>query len=73
MVYDFEKQEWIAKSENFADSEVSRKSGDKLVDYLKNIYRVLLTRGLKGCYVYFMVKDTENFVKSRIESNNIKL
>src|SRR4030042_438082 len=54
LVYDFEKQEWIAKPENFADAEVKKKSGDKLVDYLKNIYRVLLTRGLKGCYVYFM-------------------
>jgi DUF2075 family protein len=68
LVYDFEKQEWIAKPENFADPEVKKKSGDKLVDYLKNIYRVLLTRGLKGCYVYFMDKDTEKFVKSRIEN-----
>lgn len=66
LVYDFEKQEWVSKPENFADSVVKR-SGNKLVDYLKNIYRVLLTRGLKGCYVYFMDKQTENFVKSRIE------
>ena len=66
LVYDFEKQEWASKPGNFADPIVKR-AGDKLVDYLKSIYRVLLTRGLKGCYVYFMDKDTENFVKSRIE------
>lgn len=72
LVYDFEKQKWIAKPENFADNVVKRNSGEKLVDYLKNIYRVLLTRGMKGCYVYFMDKDTENFVKSRIEFSNTK-
>jgi hypothetical protein len=66
LVYDFKKQEWVSKSENFADSIVKR-SGARLVDYLKNIYRVLLTRGLKGCYVYFVDKDTENFVRSRID------
>ena len=35
---------------------------------VKNTYRVLLTRGLKGCFVYFADKDTERFVRSRIES-----
>ncbi len=66
LVYNFEKQQWEARIENVADP-VLRKSGSNLVKYLKNIYRVLLTRGLKGCYVYFMNKDTENFIKSRIE------
>jgi len=28
---------------------------------------VLLSRGMKGCYVYFMDKDTERFVRSRME------
>jgi len=68
LVYNFEKQRWIAKPENFADKIVKKNSGEKLVDYLKNIYRVLLTRGMKGCYVYFMDKDTENFIRSRIEN-----
>jgi len=31
-------------------------------------YRVLLTRGMLGCYVYFMDKDTERFVKSRMDN-----
>ena len=66
LVYDFGHQKWVSKSQNFADPVV-KKSGEKLVDYLKNTYRVLLTRGLKGCYVYFMDKDTENFVRSRME------
>jgi uncharacterized protein len=34
---------------------------------VKNTYRVLLSRGMKGCYVHFMDKDTERFVRSRME------
>jgi hypothetical protein len=28
---------------------------------------LLLSRGMKGCYIYFVDKDTEKFFKSRIE------
>jgi uncharacterized protein len=35
--------------------------------YMKNIYRVLLTRGMIGCYVYFVDKDTERFFRNRME------
>ncbi|MFH0761428.1 MAG: DUF2075 domain-containing protein [Bacteroidota bacterium] len=34
--------------------------------FVKNIYRVLLTRGLRGCYVYFVDKEVEEFVRKRI-------
>ncbi len=34
--------------------------------HVKNIYRVLLTRGMQGCYVYFTNKDTEAFFRDRI-------
>ena len=36
-------------------------------DYVRNIYRVLLSRGMKGCYVYFENEDTRNFFLSRME------
>jgi DUF2075 family protein len=29
---------------------------------------VSLSRGMKGCYVHFMDKETEQFVRSRTES-----
>lgn len=44
-----------------------RRSGDEFVDLVKNVYRVLLSRAMKGCYVYFMDKETENFFRSRTE------
>jgi uncharacterized protein len=65
--YDFDRQSWIGDKTHSADSVVKR-SKDKFVDLIKNTYRVLLSRGMKGCYVYFMDKDTERYVRSRIEA-----
>ena len=31
---------------------------------IKNTYRTLMTRGMKGCYVYFVDKETEVYFKS---------
>jgi hypothetical protein len=65
--YDLDRQSWIGDKSHSADSVVKR-SNDKFVDLVKNTYRVLLSRGMKGCYVYFMDKDTERYVRSRIET-----
>jgi len=46
---------------------ILQRSTERFDEYVKNIYRVLMSRGLKGCYVYFVDKDTERFFKSRIE------
>lgn len=66
LIYNFDKQEWEGNQSKSSDNVVKR-SGDKFADLVKNTYRVLLSRGMKGCYVYFMNKDTERFFKSRIE------
>ena len=34
--------------------------------YIRNIYRVLMTRGMKGCYVYFVDPETRKFFESRL-------
>ena len=33
---------------------------------IKNTYMTLLTRGMKGCYVYCTDEETASFIKSRI-------
>ena len=33
---------------------------------IKNTYRTLMTRGMKGCYVYFSDKETEEYFRSKI-------
>jgi len=57
---------WIGQREHSYDTPV-KKAGDRFAELVKNTYRVLLTRGLKGCYVYFQDKETETFVRSRTE------
>jgi uncharacterized protein len=45
-----------------------RKGKERFEHHVKNIYRTLLSRGMKGCYVYFTDKKTEQFFKSRMEA-----
>jgi hypothetical protein len=64
--YDPKTATWVGDSTQSHDSIV-RRSKDMFTDMVKNTYRVLLTRGMKGCYVYFMDENTRNFFRSRME------
>jgi len=64
--YNFDAQMWEGHPEGSQDLAVKR-SKDKFTELTKNTYRVLFSRGMKGCYVYFMDKDTERFFRSRME------
>lgn len=66
LIYDWDKQAWIGQPEQSHDTVV-RRSGEQFAELVKNTYRVLLSRGLKGCYVHFLDKGTERFVRSRVE------
>ena len=67
LVYDLDGQNWIGVKANSCDPAV-RRAGDRVADLIKNTYRVLLSRGMKGCYVHFLDKNTERFVRSRAEN-----
>jgi hypothetical protein len=41
------------------------------VKHVKNIYRTLLSRGMKGYYVYFTDKETEEFFRARMEKQTV--
>jgi uncharacterized protein len=66
LLFDSNSAQWIGNHDVSADSIVRRSQADFLKN-VKNTYRVLLSRGLKGCYVHFMDKGTENFFRSRME------
>jgi len=66
LVYESSKEAWSGNREASHD-RVVRGSRERFVELVKNTYRVLLSRGLKGCYVHFMDKDTETFVRNRCE------
>ncbi|MCC7196693.1 DUF2075 domain-containing protein [Candidatus Peregrinibacteria bacterium] len=45
------------------DPVKAQKKADSII---KNTYRTLMTRGMKGCYVYFLDKETEEYFRSRM-------
>jgi len=46
------------------DAQFADKIADKLI---KNTYRILLTRGIKGCYIYCVDKALSNRFKLQID------
>ncbi len=49
-----------------------KRGKEKIENHIKNIYRTLLTRGMKGCYVYFVNKETERYFKERMEIYSVE-
>jgi DUF2075 family protein len=66
LVYRFDDGGWVGNKKESADQVVKR-SKEQFVSLVKNTYRVLLSRGIKGCYVHFLDKETERFMRSRID------
>jgi len=64
------REGWVGQIEHSHDSQIRRnlkRSAVPFTDLVKHAYRVLLTRGLLGCYVYFEDATTRDFFLSRIE------
>jgi DUF2075 family protein len=64
--YDSATQLWVGTPARSHDRVVRTGSGARFTDNVKNTYRVLLTRGMQGCYVYFQDAETRAFVESRL-------
>lgn len=64
--YDPLAGDWIGDKAHSHDRPV-KNAGDAFLALLKNTYRVLLSRGMRGCYVYFEDEATRRFVQSRTE------
>ncbi|MEI6480102.1 MAG: DNA/RNA helicase domain-containing protein [bacterium] len=45
--------------------ESAEEAKTKADSIIKNTYRTLMTRGMKGCYVYFTDKETQNYFKEK--------
>jgi DUF2075 family protein len=59
---------WVGQRDQSSDRVVRSGVTDaEFTDFVKSTYRVLLTRGLRGCYVYFIDAPTRDFFLSRIE------
>jgi len=45
------------------DKEFAEQKADSII---KNTYKTLMTRGLKGCYIYCTDKETRDYFKDRL-------
>ncbi|MEI6352625.1 MAG: DNA/RNA helicase domain-containing protein [Candidatus Nomurabacteria bacterium] len=77
--YDFENKKLIVKKELYKDINGKRSldSYGELLNYVLNIYKVLLTRAIKGTYVYICDENlrkyiTEEFSKEIKKENFVK-
>lgn len=67
--FDTEKQLFATDHEKYKDKTGKKGLKDEpktLNRLVRNIYKVLMTRGMKGCYVYFTDKELEAYFKKRI-------
>lgn len=65
------REGWLGQPQFSHDSVVTgsaKQDLSRFTELVKQTYRVLLTRGLKGCYIYFQDEQTRDFVISRTES-----
>jgi hypothetical protein len=62
-----ETSEIYASKEDYYDAEGKKgvKDGETLTRYIKNIYRILLSRGTKGCYIFCRNPELEKHLKAR--------
>ena len=58
---------WRGNRKISHDSVVKKAPEEEFVNLVKQTYRVLLTRGMKGCYVYFEDAATREFLLSRMK------
>jgi len=61
------KNDCIVGNPDGTKDPVLKRNKENFTEYVRNIYRVLMSRGMKGCYVYFVNKEVEEFFKKRIE------
>lgn len=66
--FDPETNQWITDRKASEDSAIKKCSNPVDVERLvKQAYRVLLSRGMKGCYIHCNDPEAQKFLKSRIK------
>jgi len=62
---------WVGQRQESRDRIVSRGVTDaEFTAFVKSTYRILMTRGLRGCYVYFKDNSTRDYFLSRVERSS---
>jgi DUF2075 family protein len=67
--YDLDKGEFFVDKEKYKDTAgyVGIENEEELFEYIKNIYKTLLTRGIKGTYVYVSNESLKDYLSDYIK------
>lgn len=64
---------WVGQREVSYDTVLKREADpDRFTELVKQTYRVLMSRGMKGCYIYFEDPATREFFESRIDFESLR-
>lgn len=66
IIWDEKERKWIGKKSNSYDSVVKREKND-FEKLILNTYKVLLSRGMKGTYVYFLDSSTKEHFEEMLK------
>ncbi len=71
--YDFEKNELVVFKNKYKDKKgkAAINTVEQLKRYILNIYRVLLTRGVYGTYIYICDDDLRTYFKNSLKTENL--
>lgn len=72
--FDPESMEYYVDWSSYKDSAGKkglREEPEKLSELVRSIYKVLMSRGMKGCYVHIVDKEVEKYFRSRLEDPSI--
>lgn len=72
--YDFENQEFVVYKDNYKDKngKNSIKDAKVLLDYVINIYKTILLRGIEGTYIYVCNPNLRQYLSQFIPVHNEK-
>jgi hypothetical protein len=68
--FDAEKMEYFTKWNEYKDANGKKglkNNPERMNQLVRNIYKVLMSRGMKGCYVYFVDENVKEYVRKRIK------
>lgn len=65
--YDPMKNEIFIIKKNFKDKKANKGSNEEIKKYIVNAYKVLMSRGIKGCYMYACNKNLREYLSKFAE------
>jgi DUF2075 family protein len=60
---------WVARPEYSHDKQVKKADRTAFDRAIRNTYKVLLTRGMRGMRMYSTDAETQEFLRSLVEAN----